>query len=168
MTITAATMHALWDSPEEAGPSVEFTVRGLPTPQGNARAFIVGRGGPKARAILATDSNRPNTPIGAWRSAIRNEAQRAMGDRDLFAVPLSIEVEFLMPRPKSHYRSDGATVKPNAPRWHSGRGDIDKHLRSALDAMTAVVYVDDGLVAVVRASKPYGAQPGCHVVVRAL
>jgi Holliday junction resolvase RusA-like endonuclease len=162
---------ALWDAPADVE-AVTFTVAGLPIPQGSARAFVApakkGVVGAKPRAILATDSNRPSTPIGAWRTAIQTEAQRAMGDRPLLAGALGVEVAFTMRRPKSHYRSDGVTLKRDAPRWHTGRGDLDKLERALLDGMTAVVFKDDGQVAALQASKPYGEHPGCIVTVRPL
>jgi Holliday junction resolvase RusA-like endonuclease len=148
--------------PEADAPVVEFTVRGLPAAQGSVKAFIAG-----GHAHIATESNRPNTPLGAWRSAIRTEAQAAMGDRLPFAGPVGVTIEFRMPRPKSHFRTNGQ-LKPNAPRWHTGAPDGDKLLRAALDALTGIVYRDDKQGADLHATKPYSLLPGCHVQAWAL
>jgi Holliday junction resolvase RusA-like endonuclease len=149
-------------------PVVEFTVRGIPVAQGSARAFIAGKV-PKARAIVVTDGSRVNSPIGAWRAAIRTEAQRAMGDRDPFIGPVYLRLTFTLPRPKAHLRSGGVLVKPTAPTWHSGsRGDLDKFTRAAFDALTGVCFGDDGQVASLEASKIYGSKPGVTVAVTEL
>jgi len=140
-------------------PSVTFTVRGIPVPQGTARAFVAG-----GRARLATDANRPNSAIGAWRVAIAAEARAAIGDRPCLEGPVSVSVDFVMPRPKGHYGRSG--IKLTAPRWHAGRPDADKLLRAFLDAITGVVIRDDSQVASVIARKPYedaALRPGCVV-----
>lgn len=139
--------------------AVAFTVRGIPVPQGTARAFVAG-----GRARLATDANRPNSPIGAWRVAIATAARAAMGSGPLLEGPVSVSVDFVMPRPKGHYGRSG--LKLTAPRWHAGRPDADKLLRAFLDAITGVVIRDDSQVASVIARKPYeddALRPGCVV-----
>jgi crossover junction endodeoxyribonuclease RusA len=133
--------------------TVHFAVRGIPRPQGTARAFVAG-----GRAYLATDTNRPNSPIGAWRSAIRNLAQTAMGDQDLLAGPVDVTATFSMPRPASLPKR---VTQPDA------RPDLDKLARALLDAMTGVVIRDDAQVVGLQLRKRYDSdQPGVsiHVV----
>jgi Holliday junction resolvase RusA-like endonuclease len=145
--------------------TVEISVRGLPQPQGSARAFVAG-----GRAIVATEGNRPSSPLGAWRTAIAAEARAAMGGQPAMDGPVSVSVDFSMRRPRSHYRADGG-LKPTAPAWCSSKPDADKLLRSLLDAITGVVIGDDARVAVLHARKPYETPDrptGCRVVVRTL
>lgn len=144
---------------------VEFAVRGLPQAQGSSRAFIAG-----GRAHIATEGNRQGSPLGAWRTAIATEARAAMGDAPILAGPVSVTVDFVMRRPKGHYRANGE-LRASAPVWCSGKPDADKLLRSLLDAITGVVIRDDSQVASVHARKPYETptrQIGCQVVIRAL
>jgi crossover junction endodeoxyribonuclease RusA len=127
---------------------IRFDVRGLPQAQGSARAFIAG-----GRAMIATEANRPRSPLGAWRTAIATEARAAMSDRGVLEEPLALSVTFRMPRPKSHRGAKG--LKPSAPSHVATKPDIDKLLRAVLDALTGVVFRDDAQVAVLGASKQY-------------
>jgi crossover junction endodeoxyribonuclease RusA len=131
---------------------VTFRVRGIPVPQGTARAFVAG-----GRAFLATDANRPNSPIGAWRAAIRTEAQRGMGRQPLIAGAVRIRAGFSMPRPRSlPKRVTQADAKP----------DLDKLARALLDALTGVVIRDDAQVVALELSKGYDeGEPGVMVTV---
>jgi Holliday junction resolvase RusA-like endonuclease len=54
-------------------------------------------------------------------------------DRD----PLSVAVRFRLPRPAGHYRTgaNAHLLRETAPAWPSGRPDVDKLLRSTLDAL---------------------------------
>jgi Holliday junction resolvase RusA-like endonuclease len=57
-----------------------------------------------------------------------------------------------MPKPRTVKRLH-PTVAP----------DLDKLIRAALDAMTAVAYLDDGQVTEITAMKVYGAAPFLEV-----
>lgn len=136
-----------------------FEVRGIPVPQGTARAFVAG-----GRARIATDSNRTNSPIGAWRAAIRTEGQRVMGNHPPASGPVSVSVTFWMPRPKSHFGRHG--LKEAAPDNHTNKPDLDKLLRAVLDGLTGVVIGDDSQVSAIESGKVYNEITGCmvHVV----
>jgi crossover junction endodeoxyribonuclease RusA len=135
--------------------AVTFRVRGVPVPQGTARAFVAG-----GRAFLATDANRLSSPIGAWRAAIRSEAQDAMRDAPLLAGAVSIHAGFALPRPLS---------LPRRITQADARPDLDKLARSLLDALTGVVIRDDAQVVALDVAKRYDSeQPGVAVSVREL
>lgn len=146
--------------------AITFAVRGLPVAQGTARAFVAG-----GKARIATDSNRPNSPIGAWRGAIASAASEAMGQEPAWAGPTTVTVFFVFPRPASHYLpANGRRAVPelrlDAPRFHVGKPDIDKLERALLDGITNVVVRDDSQVAGVRKWKVYEddeRRPGCQV-----
>ena len=76
---------------------------------------------------------------------------------------VAVTLEFVMPRPKSHYRSgrNAHLVKDDAPVMP--HQDIDNLVKGALDVMTGRVYEDDRQVYEVTARKVYGAD-GCTVV----
>jgi crossover junction endodeoxyribonuclease RusA len=155
---------------------IEFAVRGLPQAQGSARAFVAG-----GRAIIATNANRPRTPLGAWRTAIATEARDAIAEAPLLEGPLTVRVAFVMPRPRSHYlpansRRPLPVLRLDAPSWDTRKPDVDKLQRALFDALTNVVWRDDAQVTEVRALKlfeaselyPWAAHPGAFVVVRTL
>jgi Holliday junction resolvase RusA-like endonuclease len=76
---------------------------------------------------------------------------------------LFVRLVFVMPRPKSHYRSgkNSELVKDGAPQMP--HQDIDNLVKGALDVMTGRVYEDDRQVHEVSAVKMYG-NPGRTVV----
>lgn len=151
--------------------AVSFTVRGLPVAQGTARAFVAG-----GKARIATDANRPNTPIGAWRGAIARAASDAMGDAPAWTGPVTVTVWFVFPRPKAHYLPAGRRrpepeLRLDAPRFVTAKPDIDKLERALLDGITNVVVRDDALVAGVRKWKVFEddeRRPGCQVEIAQL
>lgn len=117
-----------------------FTVYGLPAPQGSKRAFVI-----KGRAVM-TESSKAVKP---WRTAVEQAVMLAApaGSRKdpiLFRGPVSLDVTFTMPRPKSAKAGARPATRP----------DLDKLLRSTKDALkTAGVYEDDGRVVSVIAQK---------------
>ena len=134
----------------EAVRGVTFGVRGIPVPQGTARAFVAG-----GRAFLATDANRLNSPIGAWRAAIAREAQVAMTGWALIETPVGIMATFGLPRPRSLPKR---VTEPDA------KPDLDKLARALLDAITGVVIRDDAQVVDLQLRKLYDdEQPGVFV-----
>lgn len=114
------------------------------------RAFTVGG---KARV---THTNP--TGLQAWRYAIASEAQRHFANVTSSAV--GIVAEFVLPRPKS--------LPKTKERPHISAPDSDKLGRSALDAMSGIVYVDDRQVNRLVITKRYaaiGEQSGVRISV---
>lgn len=128
---------------------MRFRVVGAPAPQGSHRAFV--RGG---RAIVTDDSasTRP------WRSDVRAAALEAMGDAPPPDGPVSVDVTFLFARPRAHLRADG-TVRPSAPAAKVTRPDLDKLLRSTMDALTGIAWRDDAQVVSIAAAKAFVNRP---------
>jgi len=126
--------------------AITFTVVGRPAAQGSKRHL--GNG-------VMVESSRHVRP---WRTDVKMAAMGATPlhwDRD---APFSLTITFLFVRPKGHHGAKG--LKPSAPAAPSGRvGDLDKLLRSTLDAMTGVVFADDCQVVTLFAAKRY-AMPG--------
>lgn len=83
--------------------------------------------------------------------------------------PVTVEVDFAFPRPKAHYGSgrNANVVKAAAPFWHIKAPDLDKLLRSILDALKdSGVITDDGQVCRVLTTKRYttaGETPGALI-----
>jgi len=136
--------------------TLHVTVHGRPAPQGSKRAFV--RAG---RAVVIDDS--ANTK--PWRAAVHSAIVDALPPGwEPLRGPVEIAVLFVMPRPKSHYTASGE-LKANAPTWVPTTPDLDKLLRSTLDAVvTAGAIADDRLIALIRASKTYAAaSPGASI-----
>jgi crossover junction endodeoxyribonuclease RusA len=128
--------------------TVCFFVDGIPIPKGSTRSFVV------AGRAVTTAANKKTKP---WEIAIRSAAQANFYCPS--AAPVEVEVEFILPRPKSVSSETRPlpTVKP----------DLDKLLRCVLDALTGVAYVDDAQVTRVAARKAYADNltPGAAITV---
>lgn len=135
---------------------LEFTVRGIPAPQGSKRAFV--RNG---RANLV---EMAGASLKAWRQDVALAAMGAQKDQDWYIAeePVAVHVLFRMPRPKSRPTDT----------WHATRPDADKLARAVLDALTtAKVWQDDSLVADLLVWKQYAtdvAPPGAFIAVRTI
>lgn len=107
-----------------------FRVLGKPAPQGSKRGFISGG---KVRLVeSAGDSHK------AWRHAVADEANRTWAGQPPIVDPVEIAITFHLPRPK--------TAAKRAV-WAAKRPDLDKLIRSTLDALSdAGVLTDDALV----------------------
>ena len=127
------------------------TIPGIPVPQGSKRH--VGNG-------VMIEANRRLAP---WRADAIAAIQQAMGAGwTPLDVPVSMDVEFLFPRPKSHYgrRNGAAYLKATAPGYKPSAPDLDKLLRATCDALTqAGAWRDDALLADVIACKQYDDGP---------
>lgn len=127
---------------------LEFTVDGIPVPQGSKRAFNVGK-----RAVVV-DTNK--VTLKPWRAHVRQAAETALDGRTGFTEACFVLLDFHMPRPKTVIRLR-PSVKP----------DIDKLARSILDSLTdSGVLKDDSLVVSLHARKHYAdGKPGVRIVV---
>ena len=142
---------------------VEFFVAGIPKPGGSKKFVGTIKHGPRAgRAILVDASGEKGV---AWRENVKAVAVLNWRRPPVQFEPIELSVDFVMPRPKSHYRSNGA-LKPTAPYWHTNKPDRTKLLRSLEDSLTAIVWADDTQVVTGLVRKFYGDTPGARVRVR--
>ncbi len=133
---------------------LELAVRGIPVPQG---ALVRSPSG----GLYHRGAGR----LEDWRQAIAAEARAQMGGRPLLEGPVVVRARFAWTRPKSHRRAGGG-LRPSAPMAKVTPPDLDKCSRALLDALTGVVYRDDGQVVRLDAGKDYDdAAPGVRVVV---
>lgn len=128
---------------------ISLFVAGVPQPQGSTKAFARKDGG---RPIVTSD-NAKNAP---WRAVLAYELAQHV-DGVTAKVPMEVHLDFYFLRPASH-------PKRNPPP-HITKPDLDKLIRSFLDAGTKVVWADDSQVMLVSASKQYakGDNPRCGV-----
>jgi Holliday junction resolvase RusA-like endonuclease len=116
---------------------ITFFIPGLPAPGGSKR--FVGHSKTTGRAILIDAAGQRNKD---WKNNVAWNAQKAMEGRELEMGPLSVTMTFFMPRPKAHFRANGA-VKESAPKYPTTKPDTLKLTRSTEDAMTGIVWHDD-------------------------
>lgn len=146
--------------------SIEFRVYGLPAPQGSKRSL--GNG-------IMIESSKKVRP---WRTDVQQASRLAYHGKPV-DEPVSVEVDFWFPRPKSHYRTGKYSylLKTDAPIYatKTSVGDLDKLLRSTFDALSystgGCILRDDSLVGAVKATKQYAdddVRPGAAIRVALL
>ena len=116
---------------------IAFQVPSVASPQGSKT--YVGRG----RMVESSKNVAP------YRALVSLVASSMMAERKQEIVqsgPVAIALTFAFPRPKAHYRKDG-TVRENAPLFVVTTPDIDKAVRSTLDALTGICFANDNQVA---------------------
>ena len=130
-----------------------FRVHGTPAPQGSKRH--VGNG------VMVESSAK----VKPWRQDVKYAALEAHGEtcggegtHFLKGVSVFVALTFYLPRPRGHYGSgrNAAVIKPSAPQFPGVKPDLDKLVRSTLDALgEAGIWADDSQVVRIHASKVY-------------
>jgi len=84
-----------------------------------------------------------------------------------FDEPLFVKLEFMFPRPKSHYRTgkNAHLLKDSAPERHIGTPDADNLAKFCLDSLNNVFWRDDSIVCELSVSKKYDKVPRIAVQV---
>lgn len=136
---------------------ISFFVPGIPKPGGSKRAFYNKTLG---RAMIVDACAKSKD----WKAAVQAFAVAACPG-PLLQAAVSLEIEFRMPRPKSHYRgaNHAGELKANAPKWHTVRPDRTKLTRSTEDALKGVIWADDAQVCCGEVTKVYGDPPGAMI-----
>lgn len=143
---------------------VSFRVYGTPKPQGSKRHVGNGVMIESAGAALRT-----------WREDVKHAALR---EREALDAPLSgsiaVQIVFYLVRPQSHYRTgeNKHLLRAAAPVFPHRRPDLDKLLRSTLDAISSAgLWHDDCCAVQVAAAKTYahnGHAPGAQITLATL
>ena len=125
--------------------AIELEIFGDPAPQGSKRII-------KGRLIEASSAK-----LTRWRKAIAERCQNARQEQDTFFTgPVSVEVFFYLPRPKTVKRA-----------WPIVPPDLDKLCRGLLDGIgqSEVIWGDDSQVVNLVAWKAYAddRDPGAFV-----
>lgn len=137
--------------------SITFSVPGQPVGKGRPR---VGRAGPHARLFT------PEKTV-AYEALIVAAADDAMAGRQLLAGACAVQASIGVAVPASWSKRKRADAL--AGRIYPGtKPDADNVLKSILDAMNGVVYVDDCLAVDLAARKRYAEAPGVFVRVTPL
>lgn len=135
--------------------SLTFFAAGVPRPQGSKRGLVVSG---RVRLVEMSKGLKP------WREAVYVRAVQAIrlrGSVSVFHGPVSVVLEFVMPRPK----------RPTKPACDTSP-DLDKLCRAVFDGLTGAALKDDSqvvrLVASKRYARPGGLEhPGCSISIEA-
>lgn len=142
---------------------LDIFVPGRPAPQGSKRGYYNKKTN-RVHMVESSDKVKP------WRQSVTHAVlQAGVGQ---LAGPVTVELFFLLPRPKSHYGTgrNASKLKPSSPRFPAVRPDLDKLVRSTLDGMDdAGLFEDDSRVVRIVTAKWYAKElTGCQIrVVRA-
>jgi Holliday junction resolvase RusA-like endonuclease len=120
--------------------TIAFKVEGKPIQQGSMRAFNNHIVHNKSKELMA------------WRLLVALAAKRA-GCTPI-AGAISISMKFAYARPRTVKR-EFPTVPP----------DLDKQIRSILDALSGVAYIDDSQVTEISATKEYADWQGVEIII---
>jgi crossover junction endodeoxyribonuclease RusA len=136
---------------------IEFVVLGVPQVKGNLRRNQ--RGG-------MYDSN-PH--LAEWRTSLGYEAHRAMQGRHVLDEALRLHLRFVFARPGYHYTATGQLSARGRRAPHPATyPDVDKLARAVLDALTGIVWRDDGRITQLSTAKAWAGrneEPRCEVAV---
>lgn len=126
--------------------SLNFTAHGIPVTQGSVTAYPT-KGGRGVRVVSKTPK------LVEWREIVRHAAEHAAGpDWETQDGPVSVHLEFYLPRPKSAPKTKDV--------FPIHGGDIDKLQRACLDSITAAgIWTDDSRVISVMAFKFFAVGP---------
>lgn len=131
--------------------SFAFVVEGEPKGQPRQRSFLLrGKGGQPiigANGQPVVRTYDPSTAEG-WKSQIALAA-RPFNKGEPIDCPLSLSCVFHFARPKSHFGTgrNSGILKDSAPRYHTGKPDMDNVIKALKDALTGIrLWRDDSLV----------------------
>ena len=141
--------------------ALTFRAYGTPGPQGSKRH--VGNG------VMIESSAK----VRPWRQAVKYAALDFIAAGNPIVGPVRVDIRFLLARPKSHYRTgkNAGLLRDSAPLWPAVKPDVDKLLRSTLDALgEAGVWKDDAQVVGVAVWKAYAdaTVPGAEIHVESM
>jgi crossover junction endodeoxyribonuclease RusA len=120
--------------------TIAFSVEGKPIQQGSMRAFNNRIVHNKTKELME------------WRSKVGQAAHLAGCTPIAGAITITMRFRYL--RPKSVIRTQ-PTVPP----------DLDKQIRSILDALTGIAYQDDSQVVHITATKEYQGNQGVDITI---
>lgn len=132
--------------------TISFRVWGTPVPKGSMRAFVN-----KGKPVIV---HQNSGGIGEWTQSVASAAKdaRERASEHLVTDAVEVDMAFYLPRPK--------TVSRKLPHK---RPDLDKLIRTVLDAITGILFADDGQVVHITAGKYYADKgeltPGVFVSV---
>ena len=140
---------------EELSGMFQLTIPGKPQQKGSKTAFANTRKDGTPYASLC-DTNKHAKP---YQQLVRQMAAHAW-EGGILTGPVAVHVTFEYQRPKAHYRSGKFIdlLKDDAPHWKTSKPDADKLIRTILDGLTGVVFIDDSQVVWLVIDKHYAGK----------
>jgi Holliday junction resolvase RusA-like endonuclease len=139
-------------------------------PTGSAAVTIVIGGPPTAKGRpRMTRRGFVYTPAATrkYEAHGRLAAQQAMNGRPPIATPVRAEITVSLPVPTSWSEKRRSAALRGDIRPTS-RPDADNYIKAALDAINAIVIIDDSLIVELAAIKQYASVPQIQIVVEPL
>ena len=143
----------------------QYTIPGPPRPQLRHRSrYIKGTKGRKGFVHMYDDP----TSV-ADKKRIR-DFMWGKEVKPLLDCPLRVDLVFHMPRPLAHYGTgrNSHILKPEAPKLHRRKPDIDNLRKLLMDALTGIVWRDDSIVCLGTTEKCYADVPRTEVFIKVL
>lgn len=140
--------------------TIQFFAQGIPKGQPRPKAFA--RGGHAA-------VYDPGTAEG-WKGQVALAARPFLKALPSDHPPLSLRLDFYMPRPKAHFHTgrfrDGV-LRESSPKYHTGKPDADNLAKAVMDALTQLnIWRDDACVVDLRVKKLYATnEAGCSITI---
>jgi len=132
----------------------------------NGIIFGMPKAQPRPRAFARNGKARMYDPgtAEAWKSDIAGQTKKLHNMQ--LDGPLKVYLFFSFERPKSHFKTDGKSLKPNSPkRYFIKKPDADNLAKAVLDALTAMgVWKDDSQIVILDVTKAWcdiDGRPGC-------
>ena len=123
--------------------AITFSIPGEPIPQ------------PRVKVTRTGHAYTPDNGIVAYRQAIALAA-KAAGALPTDEAPLTLIIDFVFVRPKSHFKASGELNPRTALRVPPG--DCSNYQKGVEDALNGVAYIDDVQIGKVIAEKTYGTE----------
>ena len=142
---------------------ISFTVFGEPVPQPR-----LAQGWKNGKRVAYVRKLRGAThPVIAYKAAVGLTALTSCSKPFPLGTPLSVDLTFYLPRPQRLIWKR----KPMPAEWCPTLPDCDNLIKSVADALTGIVWEDDGCIAELHCRKMYvagGESPRTEVVVTEL
>jgi Endodeoxyribonuclease RusA len=145
-----------------------FTVLGEPMSKGSMIGEVVTRGdgsvvyknGKPLCRVRPAKKGLTRNAQGIGNAALAARAKAGLGISRGEAV--AVTLRFFTGRPAAHFGTgrNAGLLKDSAPAKPAKRPDVDKWARQVLDAMTGVIYADDGQVVSLLAVKDFAVGDG--------
>ena len=138
-------------------------IEGLPKAQPRVKSFIRGN---------HAGVYDPGTADG-WKQTVAVAATNAGLKNLKLDVPVKLEIEFYLPRPKSHYHTGKRKneLRKNAHFFVTSKPDADNLTKAVMDALTEIhLWKDDSYVVYQSSKKQYTTEnnpnPGCFLSIQ--
>ena len=159
----------------QAGAGLQFTIIGKQETAGSKTMLPVSlKDGRRINMITEGKDKHARARSKTWRSAVQ-DAATAVADplpavcASIWASPLYMLVEYVTPRPASHFNSKSELNKQGREKpWPTSKPDVLKLTRAVEDALNDLIYKDDAAIVVEHISKCYGARHVTTVTIRPL